>query len=180
MDSRLKLSGMTAGLLQPLCHAPTPPHPGPLPQGEREEAQAGKPVRGLSSQEKKGRSPPPAPPVFPPPTGAEKTEESQGGHRGLSCPPVPLVFPPVLAGIHRQRGAGGAEAARKRSEAVGSGACLAPFPLAGAGQGEGRKWPVGQGRVPRMCGNDVGSGEWGVGRTGGSSTYAGNASFLAA
>ena len=30
------------------CHAPTTPHLNPLPQGEREEAQAGKPVRGLS------------------------------------------------------------------------------------------------------------------------------------
>ena len=30
------MSGMTEGLLWVLCHAPTPPHPGPLPEGERE------------------------------------------------------------------------------------------------------------------------------------------------
>ena len=40
---------------------PTPPHPSPLPEGEREETPADKPVRRLSSQEKKGRSPPPVP-----------------------------------------------------------------------------------------------------------------------
>ena len=30
------MSGMTEGLLWVLCHALTPPHPGPLPEGERE------------------------------------------------------------------------------------------------------------------------------------------------
>ena len=73
--------------------APCPPHPNPLPQGEREEAQTDKPVRGRSSQEKKGLPPPPGPPFFPPPEGAEKTEDAQDGHRGLSFPPFPPVLP---------------------------------------------------------------------------------------
>ena len=175
MDFRLKLSGMTAGLLQPLCHAPTPPHPGPLPQGEREEAQAGKPVRGLSSQEKKGRSPPPAPPVFPPPTGAEKTEESQGGHRGLSCPPALLSFPPVVSGNPSSeeggRGRGNAEKARGGRE---TGPVLLPLPLRerpGVRGGNGQLARV----APSMSGNDVVSGE-----DRRLPTYAGTDSFLAA
>ena len=154
------------------CHAPTTPHPTPLPEGEREEAPADKPVKGRSSQEKKGLPPPPVPPFFPPPKGAEKTEDAQEGHRGAVIPAgmfgylarakrichsrrSPLSFPPVLAGIHRQRGAGGAEATRKRSEAVGIGTRLAPSPLPGEGRGEGRKWPVAR-VAPPMRGNDFG------------------------
>ena len=90
----------------------------PLPEGEREEAQAGKPVRGLSSQEKKGLPPPPGPSFFPPLKGAEKTEDAQEGQKGgchsrwspLSCPPVPSVIPagfsgnPPSEGVRRLRG----------------------------------------------------------------------------
>ena len=35
-EGGLNTWGMTEGLLWVLCHALTPPHPGPLPQGERE------------------------------------------------------------------------------------------------------------------------------------------------
>ena len=35
-EEGLNTWGMTEGLLWVLCHAPTPPHPGPLPEGERE------------------------------------------------------------------------------------------------------------------------------------------------
>ena len=35
-EGRLNTSGMTEGLLWSLCYALTTPHPGPLPQGERE------------------------------------------------------------------------------------------------------------------------------------------------
>ena len=137
MDSRLKKSGMTgvescgpawvmagSGPRRSTlpCHAPTTPHPTPLPEGEREEAPADKPVKGRSSQEKKGLPPPPAPPFLPPPKGAEKTEDAQEGHRGavipagmfgylarqtyLSFPPVPSVIPAGFSGNPSSEGGG--------------------------------------------------------------------------
>ena len=111
-----------------------------------------------------------------PATKRHRKDRGRAGRsqRGLSFPPVPPVLPAgplcpsrrLLAGIHRQRGAGGAEATRKRSEAVGSGARLAPSPLAGEGRGEGRKWPVAR-VAPPMRGNDrYGLYYWGKGRCG--------------
>ena len=55
------------------------------------------------------------------------------GHRGLS-------FPQVLAGIHRQRGAGGTEATRKGQSRSGAGPVLLPLPP-GEGRGEGPLLP---------------------------------------
>ena len=92
----------------PLCPDNPSPHPSPARgEGVAAEAQAGKSVRGLSSQEKKGIPLPPGHPFFPPPKGTEKTEDAQEGHRG-GCPSrrSPLSFPPVVSGNPSPEGGG--------------------------------------------------------------------------
>ena len=75
------MSGMTEGLLWVLCHALTPPHPGPLPEGERE---TGAPL-----------SFPPAPLCH-----ARRSPSVMPAGLPLSCPLVPLCHARrLLAGI---------------------------------------------------------------------------------